>query len=451
VEDPEDFSLKKLKETANWALPGDLDSREVDSEFHIDHDRREGEPGHIPTVLRNIAEEIEYVFCTCYSFADSKHAALITMFILDTYFKNSFDHAPRIKIIGDSMGGKSRLLKLTKNLGYRVKQSVDISEAALFRSVEMFGATYLYDESQDMGQESKAFFNKIWKAGAERDSGGVERCDKDFVPMSFNVYSPMIKSVITGNRDKNDVDNRAFFIHTRRKDGVKLERPNEERLKALRTALHQIKIRVERHGYALDLRSMAGDSEDEFTALETTVDEVANAKRNYPNLYDYKLKEGPLFNRPLDMAIPYYTLAKITGLEKEIIPLCYELKEKAKETDMESIQGRMFRVWLNVAEDPKGAEINEDILNLIYPLKERLFKISSRDVKDRYNDTSRREGEREINTGYVTTMMSGWGFTIKSGAQGKKFVEKDGKFEEVFCRLLEIYGDEDQVVEFYRV
>jgi len=448
-DEPSDLVLKKLKETAAWKLPGDLDPKlDKDHEFYIDHDARKGERGHIPTVLRNIAQEMEYIFSTCYSFADQKYAALITMFVLDTYFKNSFDHAPRITIISETMGGKTKLLMLVKYTGYRVKQSVDVSGASLFRSVEMFNITHLYDESQDMSKDSREFFNVIWKAGADKDGGGVERCDKDFVPMSYNVYSPMIKSVMPGNKDKSDIENRTFTVHTRRKmSEKKLEKLNKERLKELRTELYRIKICLEKYPYALDLKKMAEESDEELMIVETTIEEEKNAKEKYPILYEYKKKEGLLGDRPRDMSVPYYTLAKVAGFEKEIIPLCYELNEKTKQTKWDSEHGCLFRDYLDIALNPIANETTIETLNL-FSLEERLFKISTKDIKNRHNKDMDEKNEKPLETSYVTSVFSGLGFTLKGITQGQKFIVHDEKFNEIFKGHLEDYGTEDQQSEF---
>jgi len=443
----EDTNLKKLKDTSVWGLPGDLEGKDIgkNDEFFIDHDAREGESGHIPTVLKNIAQEMDMIFSEHYSFIDPRYSTLFTMFVLDTFFKNYFDYAPRILIKGDSQSGKSRVMELVRSIGYRVKQSVSVSEAALYRSVEMFNVTYLYDESQDINEDSRPFFNTIWKGGAAKGGGVVERCDEQNVPMPFNCYSPMIKSVLTGYKDKNDVENRTFIVHTRKKDGVKLKRQDENRLKELRTALFRIKIRLERYPRALDLKSLAIKSDDEFIAIETTKEEIEKAEKEYPILYKYKQKEGSLDNRAKDMSIPYYTLAKITGFEEEIISLCYEMKEIADEADRESFQGRILRIWGNIAIDPNNYETTIETLSLKYP-KDRIFNISSKDIKEAYCKEAIENGEKPIGTHSVTNIIEGWGFEWdkERKTQGQRFIADNRKNRDTFNQLLVQYGDEDQ-------
>lgn len=447
---PEDYSLKKLKETASWGLPGDLEGKDIgkENEFYIDRDAREGEPGHIPTVLRNIAQEIDMIFSECYIFTDPRHSALFTMFVLNTYFKDCFEHAPRILTIGDSQSGKSRIMELVGCIGYRIKQAVSVSDAALFRSVHMFNATYLYDESQDINDQSRPFFNTIWKAGATKKGGWIERCDEHNVPMSYNCYSPMIKGVLVGYKDKNDVENRTFIVHTRGKDRAIVKKPDNDRMKKLRTALFRIKILLEKYPYALDLKKMADDSDDEFKAIENTREEIERAEREYPVLFKFKQKEGSIYNRAKDMSVVYYTLAKITGFEEDIISLCYEMKETAGEADRGSFSGRIFRKWTDIVNEPEEYETTIQTLQIMAK-EERVFNISTKDIRDAYCKEATENGEKPIGTNLVTKVLEGWGFEFDKDrkTRGQKFIANSKKNRDLFNQLLTQYGEEDHQLE----
>lgn len=63
-------------------------------------------------------------------------AELLATFIIGTYFMDIFEYAPRLLIRGATGSGKTKVLRICKELCYRGNLSGDTTEASMFRMID---------------------------------------------------------------------------------------------------------------------------------------------------------------------------------------------------------------------------------------------------------------------------------------------------------------------------
>ena len=123
--------------------------------------------------------------------------------ILGTYFYDVFDAYPIFNINGVSESGKSRLLGLIRCLAYHGYNTLNPTEAGIFRDKEELKPTMCIDEEEYLrSKERRATVGTLINASYSKDGGWVTRHDESSggkrVRKRFYLYSPLAISGILG-------------------------------------------------------------------------------------------------------------------------------------------------------------------------------------------------------------------------------------------------------------
>lgn len=112
-----------------------------------------------------------------------------------TYCYTLFDHTPYDDYSGMKNVGKTKRLSFSELVCYNGILTGDASLSSIFRTIEGTGATLLLDETERLGgsKDDNADFENLLRNGFSKN-GHVTRAketkNKDYIPMSFSVYSP---------------------------------------------------------------------------------------------------------------------------------------------------------------------------------------------------------------------------------------------------------------------
>ena len=129
---------------------------------------------------------------------------LFTIYTLGTYFYKLFPTFPYLYLFGATESGKTKTLSLFERLCFNAVATINLSPSALFRLVEVFGATLCIDESEYLkDSEKRSELQQLLYAGYKKDSGNVLRVEGDRTKnvKIFHVYSPKIMASINYPND----------------------------------------------------------------------------------------------------------------------------------------------------------------------------------------------------------------------------------------------------------
>jgi hypothetical protein len=175
------------------------------------------------------------------SFTSEAQPAVIALWIVHTWFVDSFEFTPYLHIFSPTRScGKSHLLKCITKLVRNVLSTVSLTVAALFRTIEQDQPTLLIDEVDNIfskGNENEEL-RAILNAGFERGSK-VRRCvGPNFDLKDFAVFCP--KALAGIGRLPDTVSDRCIPIHLiakKKSDKVQRFRKREVNVEGLATAL----------------------------------------------------------------------------------------------------------------------------------------------------------------------------------------------------------------------
>ena len=357
-------------------------------------------------------------------FVDNKHQAIITNFIMNSYFKEVFEFAPRIIIGGTTSSGKTRLLNILESLSYRGKLVPDISPPAVFRWIESFNITTILDEIQDYSKEYRNGFNQILKNGVSR-RGNVVRNElnnfNQWYPKEFNIYGPLVIVNKSGAYIPEDVENRSFNIRMVENRSKKLPTIVDERdMVDIRTEMHTLRAMWLMFPEHIDLK----------TLFEETIIELDSERELDDGI-------GIIRNRSKDIASTYYTLSKLSGTERTILELLSESQKENLQAYIDSFDGLVFRAILKILNNRFGLQIYDE-----------LSKIYTREIKDACLAILDEEGnanrKNDITTNKVTRTVKGLGFKIERSKSGNKSsISRTSDMIEIFQINLGKFGSED--------
>jgi len=125
----------------------------------------------------DLFEEVrEYVYDHL-DLSDEREYTIVTCWILANWHIERFQTAPYIHLHGPPSSGKTRGLDVLHMLGFRALLSPSVSPSAIYRTIEAYRPTFLLDEAEVYGQETKREILGILNAGYRRGQF-VIRTDK---------------------------------------------------------------------------------------------------------------------------------------------------------------------------------------------------------------------------------------------------------------------------------
>jgi putative DNA primase/helicase len=153
-------------------------------------------------------------------------------------------HSPILDITSaEPESGKSTTLGLISFLAPRCLPSVEISEAALYRSIEQWQPSFAIDEFDTvLASDDKAALRSVINSGHTRGQGVVKCVEPDFRPQHFKTFCPKAIGMV-GRKMPASTISRCIVIelHRRKKD-ERIERfahNDDGELADLRRRLHR--------------------------------------------------------------------------------------------------------------------------------------------------------------------------------------------------------------------
>ncbi len=120
-----------------------------------------------------------------YSVVPEAERLVLALWALHTHVYDSFEYTPRLALISPDSGyGKTRIMRLLKQLVLEPKLSKNATAAAIFRRLERRPrTTYLLDEAENQPILTDSVMRSVIDGGFER-GGSIDRADGEF-PVFF--------------------------------------------------------------------------------------------------------------------------------------------------------------------------------------------------------------------------------------------------------------------------
>jgi hypothetical protein len=158
-----------------------------------------------------------------------EHTALpLALWVMMTYTFNSFEAVPYLAITSPTPGcGKTRLLECLELLVSNPRRASNVSEAALFRTIDKFSPTLLLDEGETLSGKSERaeYLVQIINAG-NRMGAVVGRCVGEGANQDikeFSVFCPKVLAGI-GSFPRTITDRAIMIAMQRRKESETVSR-----------------------------------------------------------------------------------------------------------------------------------------------------------------------------------------------------------------------------------
>jgi DNA primase len=123
-------------------------------------------------------------------------ALVLALWVIGTYLADIFDCFPYVCITSPTKRcGKTLLAELIGLVSARSKTTVNVSEAALFRMIQIFRPTIIMDEAETLANqkaERAQFLLSLLNAGHRKNANVIRCVGGDHTPTEFPVYCPKV-------------------------------------------------------------------------------------------------------------------------------------------------------------------------------------------------------------------------------------------------------------------
>jgi hypothetical protein len=188
--------------------------------------------------------------------------SLMANYVMMTYVWDAFSAIPYLRFKGQPGTGKSRCLKIMKNLCYRtINLGAGMSKAALYRSIDNVGGTLVIDEAEYGAANLQSDVMKVLNMGYERE-GTITLCSPkgkdDWETRDYRVGGPKL---LANRHDFGDfaLETRCITIETVSRnlaEHIRAEFPREFEKEGERLRNQSLKWRFD-HLHSLDKREDA--------------------------------------------------------------------------------------------------------------------------------------------------------------------------------------------------
>lgn len=161
---------------------------------------------------------------------NESHYQILSLWIFHTYLIEKFNTTPVLYFYGVKETGKSRAGEVLSELAFRAQRLTSITEATLFRSVEMFKPTLFIDEIKLWGKGSKPGLEDIIKTTYKRglkvsrinqNKTGEEQAEY------FDTFTPLV--ICTTENLPDIIENRCICFIMQKNINPDIERAIDER------------------------------------------------------------------------------------------------------------------------------------------------------------------------------------------------------------------------------
>jgi putative DNA primase/helicase len=220
--------IEFARERKRLAKDLDVTPRDIDAEVKAYREKASPLYGHWivepwpeavdgDALLRDIIRRLRrHVVCS------HNDALAIALWIMFAWVHDEIaTHSPILDITSaEPESGKSTTLGLVSFLAPRCLPSVEISEAALYRSIELWQPSFAIDEFDTvLSSDDKAALRSVINSGHTRGQGVVKCAEPDFRPQHFKTFCPKAIGMV-GRKLPASTISRCIVIelHRRKKD-----------------------------------------------------------------------------------------------------------------------------------------------------------------------------------------------------------------------------------------
>ena len=329
----------------------------------------------------------------------------LSLWVLHTYTFQTFDAVPYLVINSPAPRcGKTRLLECLELLVSCPRRASNISESALFRTIEKFGCTLLLDEAESLNGKSERaeVLRQILLAGNRRGALATRCIGKgmDIEPKDFSVYCPKVvcgigsfpaaltdRAIIIGMQRRKESEAVARFLY----------RDVQPKADALRERLARF---IREH-----------EQEIEQAYHKTEIDFIEDRdSESWAPLFAILAVAAPSRLNELQFAAKYLTSKKTSNAEDDSLPL------------------RLLADLRVICEETAGHVLTTDVISRLRMLDEAPWS------------------ELELSPRKLARMLKAFGIsrtTVRADAgRGKGYVRED--LEAAFSRYLSRSSQEGQ-------
>jgi len=190
------------------------------------------------SLLRDIIRRLlRHVVCS------HENAIAIALWIMFAWVHDEVaTHSPILLITSaQPESGKSTTLGLIKFLAPRCVASVEISEAAIYRAIELWQPSFAIDEFDSvLSGDDKAGLRSVINSGHTRGQGVIRCVEPDFTPRQFETFCPKALGMV-GRKLPDATLSRCVVVELRRRKSteqiVRFEHRDDAELSQLRSRL----------------------------------------------------------------------------------------------------------------------------------------------------------------------------------------------------------------------
>jgi len=415
-----------------WPLAG-----KIDPLFRHDNGINFEDPEAIYEKFTDITTRIARLLESSMYFKDDRYAAVITNFIFNSFFKDVFEFAPRIIVLGSTVSGKSRLQEIMAGLCYRGYWTQRPTFAALKRLMHIYRITPFIDEVQRLKGQARNDLDDIFFAGDQKGRKLTSVNVNNLKVESFNTFGPMLISLKAGGYTHEDQDNRSFILNLIQNRNKKLDPTlNAKEIDNIRTDLYSLYALYKIHPEAFRFEDLLKDSTRQLVERDPKTNRSVS---DYHRAKEDEISE--IKGRALDIAKTYYTLSRITHTESEILSILTDEQLHNSERLKETTEAGIYNALMSCCAD-------EFRTNTAWGYMDTLERIPTKDITLRYNNDLRESGNSrnimdEITGNRVTRTLGAMGFDIKRGAGGRSYIKWTKDTEETLDTLEDKFGSDE--------
>lgn len=198
-------------------------------------DIRETEPELVEEEIMDFVQDYLVV-------QDPHHATVISAWILHTWLKDAFTTYPYLYFLGDKGTGKTRALEILSELAHRPLFSVNVSEASLYRMIDLYDVSYLIDEIRYWRDSDKRQALADLQAGYKKGQVAVrmdEASGQGFKPSTFETWGP--KAFASTDAPTDQLADRCVIINMEQASPPKKDM-DAERAEEIRQGLAYLRL-----------------------------------------------------------------------------------------------------------------------------------------------------------------------------------------------------------------
>ncbi len=157
-----------------------------------------------------------YAYCKEHLVLEEEDYHIITLWLMASWLVDDFQTCPYLCVLAPKESGKSQLLEVISELGYRTTKTISVTASALFRAIELWHVTLLIDEAEyqlkqetEAGQALYGCLNGGYKRGSYAIR--IEGETGSRIPTAYDVFG--FKAIATTQLFHPTLESRSIIIN----------------------------------------------------------------------------------------------------------------------------------------------------------------------------------------------------------------------------------------------